>query len=383
VFRGVPYGKTLRGDPMDEPVIGRNTIVGGMPDQGKSSAARIIMAGCSLDWTAELRIWVPDANYDFETFKRRCSRYVMGADPEDIEQILEDLRDLHAEIQTRGDLLVKHREPEVTRKLASAGVGLHPLICLLEEAHIAIQDKDFGEEISWLLEQITKLGRKRAIHLIVSTQAPTKDSMPRGVTRNCSNGIAFAVGDHVANDALLGQGAYRGGHRATELIPGVDAGTALVKGFSGQRSEMVQAYFLSVRKENDQVTPIIDRSLAEIARRGQGVPGTGQARPAAVRRNLLVDIAAVLDEERVTAADLAGRLRKHAPDWQDYRSMPGTELTEQIRERFEVTGIKVITKSKGVIEIDPAAFRSALLALPPEDLGDGWEVTPGALENPS
>jgi hypothetical protein len=34
--------------------------------------------------------------------------------------------------------------------------------------------------------------------------------MPRDVTRNCSNGIAFAVGDHVANDALLGQGAYRG-----------------------------------------------------------------------------------------------------------------------------------------------------------------------------
>jgi len=27
-----------------------------------------------------------------------------------------------------------------------------------------------------------------------------------------------ALGDRVANDALLGQGAYRGGHRATELI---------------------------------------------------------------------------------------------------------------------------------------------------------------------
>ncbi len=105
------------------------------------------------------------------------------------------------------------------------------------------------------------------------TQAPTKDSMPRDVTRNCSNGIAFAVGDHVANDALLGQGAYAGGHRAPELIPGTDRGTALCKGFSGQRSEIIQVHFLSVAGDDDQVTPLIKRSLAEMARRGRAVPG--------------------------------------------------------------------------------------------------------------
>src|SRR5262249_46126764 len=119
-----------------------------------------------------------------------------------------------------------------------------------------------GPEISELLVNIVRLGRKRGIHLIVSTQAPTKASMPRDVTRNCSNGIAFAVGDHVANDALLGQGAYSAGHRATELIPGVDRGTAVVKGFvEGERSVIVQVYYLDIAKGNDQVTPIITRSL--------------------------------------------------------------------------------------------------------------------------
>src|SRR5690606_2511403 len=72
VFKGVPFGKTLRGDPIVAPVIGRNTIVGGIPEQGKSSAARVIMTGAALDHTAELRIYVPDANYDFEVFRRRC-----------------------------------------------------------------------------------------------------------------------------------------------------------------------------------------------------------------------------------------------------------------------------------------------------------------------
>ena len=156
--------------------------------------------------------------------------------------------------------------------IASAGVGLHPLICLLEEAHVAIQDATYGKEIAKLLIDIVKLGRKRGIHLIISTQAPTKDSMPRDVTRNCSNGIAFAVGDHVANDALLGQGAYAAGHRATELIPGTDRGTAVVKGFTGERCEILQWYYLDVSRGNDQVTPLIERSLHAIAKLGRPTP---------------------------------------------------------------------------------------------------------------
>ncbi|AEH07691.1 cell division protein FtsK/SpoIIIE [Candidatus Protofrankia datiscae] len=274
VFKGVPFGRTLRGTPLTAPIMERNTITGGMPGQGKSSAARVIMAGVALDPTAELRIWVPDANYDFEAFRPRCSRYVMGAETDKIRSILSDLRELHAEVQARGQLLIKYEVPAVTRELASKGVGLHPLVCLLEEAHVAIQHKKHGEEIGELLVDIVRLGRKRGIHLIVSTQAPTKDSMPRDVTRNCSNGIAYAVGDHVANDALLGQGAYRAGHRATELIPGTDAGTAIVKGFTGERSEIAQTYFIHVA----QVPGIIRRSLEAIARSGRAVPGTDAVR---------------------------------------------------------------------------------------------------------
>jgi len=346
-FKPVPFGRTLRGDPIGAPLAERNTIAGGMPGQGKSSAARVIMAGAALDPTAELRIWVPDTNFDFEAFKPRCSRYVMGADDARILEILEDLRELKAEVQARGDLLVRHGVPAVTRELASAGVGLHPLVCLLEEAHVAIQHAEHGKEIAQLLVDIVKLGRKRAIHLIVSTQAPTKDSMPRDVTRNCSNGVAFAVGDHVANDALLGQGAYAGGHRATDLIPGTDRGTALVKGFSGERSEMVQVYYLDVAKGSDQVTPIIERSLAEIARSGRQVPGT--VRAVAESRDLLADLGQVLGTDRVRLADVPAMLRKLAPAWAPYRALTGVGL----RELLDAEGVRT-TNTGNVRELDPA-----------------------------
>ncbi|WP_199441701.1 cell division protein FtsK [Umezawaea beigongshangensis] len=366
VFKGVPFGRTLRGEPITAPVMERNTISGGIPGQGKSSGARVIMAGAALDPTAELRIWVPDANFDFEAFKPRCSRYVMGAEDEKIAEILEHLRELHAEVQRRGELLVKYEIPSVTREYASKGVGLHPLFGLLEEAHVAIQHAVYGKEISGLLVDVVRLGRKRGIHLILSTQAPTKDSMPRDVTRNCSNGIAYAVGDHVANDALLGQGAYAAGHRATELIPGTDRGTAVVKGFSGERSEIVQAYFLDVAKGNDQVTPIIERSLAAIRTAGRTLPGSDAPAPQIESdRDLLEDLDAVMGQEPIKAADLPALLERHAPKWTPYKTMTGKSL----RDELAALGVKV-PSTGNKYPVDPVTVRDALARRATADLDE-------------
>ncbi|MFI6026373.1 cell division protein FtsK [Amycolatopsis magusensis] len=365
VFKGVPFGKTLRGEPVLAPLLERNTLTGGMPGQGKSSAARVIMAGAALDPTAELRIWVPDANFDFEVFRPRCSRYVMGAEDEKIGEILAHLRELHAEVQARGELLVKYEVPAVTRELASKNVGLHPVFALLEEAHVAIQHPLYGKEISQLLVDIVRLGRKRAIHLILSTQAPTKDSMPRDVTRNCSNGVAFAVGDHVANDALLGQGAYAAGHRATELIPGTDKGTAVVKGFTGERSDIVQVYFLDVSRDNDQVTPIIERAMAEINRRGR-VPGaTSEAPQIEAPRDLLEDLDAVMGTDPVPVADLPALLANHAPNWAPYRKLTGKALRAELAE----LGVKV-PSTGNKWPVDPVTVREALAKRATADLDD-------------
>jgi S-DNA-T family DNA segregation ATPase FtsK/SpoIIIE len=316
-----------------------------------------------LDPTAELRIWVPDSNFDFEVFRPRLARYVMGAENEHIAEICEDLRELHAEVQARGELLVRHETPAVTRELASANVGLHPLFCLLEEAHVAIQHSTYGGEIAQLLVDIVRLGRKRGIHVIVSTQAPTKDSMPRDVTRNCSNGIAFAVGDHVANDALLGQGAYAGGHRATELIPGTDRGTAVVKGFSGARSEMVQGYFLDVDKTNDQVSPIIARALATIAEAGRLAPGDRAPAPQIqTARDLLEDLDEVLGAEPVPSADVPALLARLSPR---YQGLSGKALRDQLTE----LGIKVPSTGNRW-PLDPVTVRDTLARRATTDLDD-------------
>lgn len=351
-FRGFPLGRTLRGDLLNAPMNGRNSLVGGMPGQGKSSAARALMAGAALDPSCELRIWVPDANFDFELFKRRCSTYRMGAESEVIELILEDCELLHEEIQARGRILTDMEEPEVTRKLATADRRLRPLVTLLEEAHVAFQHPKFGKDISQLTIENVRLGRKRAVHQIVSTQAPTKDSIPRDVTRNCSNGLAFAVGDHVANDALLGQGAYRGGHRATELLPGTDRGVCLAKGLTGQRSELTQVHFISITRDLDELTPLIDRAVEAV----QEYDSTLLTAPQRTEtRDLLADLDEVLDVDPVPIADVPRRLRELAPNWLPYRSLTGKDLVAKLAD----LGIKV-PSTANKWPLDPAAVRRAL-----------------------
>ena len=182
--------------------------------------------------------------------------------------------------------------------------------------------------------------------------------MPRDVTRNCSNGIAFAVGDHVANDALLGQGAYAAGHRATELIPGIDRGTALCKGFSGQRSDIVQVYFLPVARGADQVSPLVGRSLAEMARLERPVPGTGRVR-AIESRDLLADLDEALGHDRVRLADVPALLRDLAPAWAPYRSLTGVQL----KDLLDDAGVRT-TNVGNVPRIDPADLRRVLADRP-------------------
>jgi DNA segregation ATPase FtsK/SpoIIIE, S-DNA-T family len=352
-FKGFPFGRTLRGEAVTAPVSERNTIVGGMPGQGKSSAARDLMAGAALDPTCELRIWVPDANFDFEAFKERCSRYVMGAESEKIEQILNDLRELHEEIQDRGRLLIKYQEPAVTRKLADKEPKLRPLMCLLEEAHVAFNHPEHGKEISRLVVEIVRLGRKRAVHFIVSTQAPTAKSIPRDVTRNCSNGLAFAVADHVANDALLGDGAFRAGHRATELIPGVDKGVCVAKGLTGERSDIVQVCFIDVSKGNDQITPLIRRALDAVQARGAAVLDAPDVE--AMRVDQLADVAEVMrGEDLVRSEEVVHRLKVLRPAY--YAQWTTTELKAALQPH----GAEPRKANGGRMHVDLTRVRDAI-----------------------
>jgi S-DNA-T family DNA segregation ATPase FtsK/SpoIIIE len=112
---------------------------------------------------------------------------------------------------------------------------------------------------------------------------------------------------------------------------------------------MVQAYRVSGRSGDDQVTPIVNRALAAMAEQGRAVPGTERGPLAIVSRDLLDDVAMVLAHRsgKVRVSELPDLLHNLAPSWGPYRSLTGVQL----RERLVGLGVRT-TKAQNVPLLD-------------------------------
>ncbi len=218
---------------------------------------------------------------------------------------------------------------------------------IFDEAHELFEHPSYGAEAAALSVKVIKKARKTGITLIFLTQSPTATSIPKDLTRNCTNGIAYAVADHVANDGLLGSGTYRQGIRATELRPGEDRGTAVTTGLTANRFELVNSFYIPFDEDHDHLTPIITRAMALLAEHGRSVPTTAlvpdTAQEPAVDRP--TDIHTVLrTERRVRTQVVLARLAELNPaeyeNW-TFQDLAGT-LAEYDIEPAKSQGVKVV-----------------------------------------
>jgi DNA segregation ATPase FtsK/SpoIIIE, S-DNA-T family len=300
-FEGVPIGRSQRGQVITAPLFECNYLIGGKPGQGKSNFARVLALGAALDPTAELWVFVMGQCSDFKPFTPRLSRYQMGADDTVVEAAVRGLEDLLAEMERRGKVLEAQpgSPPRTSRRLANKhGLGLHPLVCVIDECHEMYQHPTYGPRAIAASVRLIKRGRKYGITLILGTQSPTNDSIPKEVTRNIACGIAFCVGDHVANDGLLGSGKYRAGIRATELRFNTDRGTCVTVGLTSASFELVNTFYVPYDDGIDQVSPVITRAMTQITE----LPHTGATSEQKGTEHPVVDhltdIATVLGDQR-------------------------------------------------------------------------------------
>lgn len=317
VFDGVPFGLTQRGMVINAPLIEANWLVGGRPGQGKSAALRTLLLGAALDPTAELWIFVMGESPDFDPFQPRVSHYRMGMDDSVAEAAVTALQDLLSEMERRGQVLGEQpgRPPKVSRKLADKlGLGLHPLVCAIDECHELFQHPKFGKRAAELAVRLIKRGRKYGIVLLLATQSPTKDSIPREVTRNVSCGVAFSVADQIANDGLLGSGKYRAGIRATDLRMKTDRGTCVAVGVTDANFELVRTFYVPFEDEVDMVTPVVMRAVALVQETGRIIEDTARPEIEATPVDHLADVdTAMRGEHRVPTRVVLARLAEHNP----------------------------------------------------------------------
>ena len=128
VFAGVPLGVSQRGDVIAPALPGANVAFGGVMGQGKSNAARVVMAGAALDPLAELWVFVFANNGDFDAYQPRLARYHRGVDDATVAAALESLRALYDEVGRREARLAELGAKKVTRPLAEKHPDLRPLV---------------------------------------------------------------------------------------------------------------------------------------------------------------------------------------------------------------------------------------------------------------
>lgn len=363
-FKGVPVAVDMRGEQVTAQLMARNYLIAGIMGSGKSSLVICLLLGAMLDPLVEIDVHVLAYNVDYDPMKPRLRSLVKGDEEEHVEAAIETLRALAAEVSERGRILEElgGEEAKVTRDLAERDARLRPRVVVFDEVQELFTHKKYGEEAKELALKVTKKARKTAITLLWVTPDADAASLPRGISKTASNRVAFAINDHQGNDAILGTGMHKAGYSATTLVAGEDVGTAMAAGFA-KKPGLIRSYYVRKEKGVDEVTPVVERAVA--LRAEHGVQAAAVAAEVTRDRDLLEDLAAVLDVEPVRAGDALGALRKHAPSWKPYRDLTVPKLVAALADR----GVKV-PSTGNKYPIDPAKVRAALAKEATADLDD-------------
>lgn len=247
LFAQVPFGVDPRGRWVTLTLMYANVLIGAMPGAGKTFALRVLLLACALDPSAELRIFELKGSGDLSPLEPVAHRYGSGPDDATLDQVMESLRQVYAELETRAKTirdLPREVCPEnkVTRQLANRRrLGLHPLVLAIDECQELFSDQARGKEAAELAIGIIKRGRALGVILILATQRPDKDSLPTGVSANVGIRFCLRVMGQIENDMILGTSAYKNGLRASTFAP-KDKGIGYLVGAADEPAIVRSAY---------------------------------------------------------------------------------------------------------------------------------------------
>ena len=350
LFEPVPFGFDQRGRLVSVPLIFNNVLIGAMPRSGKTFALRVLLLAAALDPTVELRIWELKGTGDLKSLRRIARRYGSGADEDTIGRALEDLRDVHAELERRAEVIrdlpaEMCPESKVTRRLADTpALGLHPLVLAIDECQELFTHDEYGEDAAKLATAIIKRGPALGIILMLATQRPDRNSLPTGVRANIGIRVCLRVMGHTEADMVLGDGMHSAGYRP-QTFSAEDKGIAWLAGVRDD-PVLVRAAYL----DGPTAEAVVERAAALRAEAGT-LPTGDDAEPArraaAAEPDLLNDILAVVgpDEPKVWNAVVVDRLAELRPDvygpWAQADDAAKTaRLTAELR-RYGVETIQV------------------------------------------
>ncbi|RKS10027.1 S-DNA-T family DNA segregation ATPase FtsK/SpoIIIE [Nocardiopsis sp. Huas11] len=379
-----PFGVTPRGEAVPVSLIGTNVLIGGVMGSGKTSAVLVIALAAALDPTCKIWIFELKGSGDMESVQPVAYRYVQGDDDEHCEVALSGMRALEAEMKRRKKVVAElpiedvPNGRKVTRKLADKypHLRLDPLLAIFDEVHTLFEHPKYGKKAAEVAGRLIRKARAYGIILVLTTQKPDADSIPKMVSDNAILRFCLAITGHIANDLILGTGMYKRGIRANIFEPAEgddpkDSGTGWLSR-SATNAKIVRAYFIP------------QGDAREVGRRALALrTAAGTLSGEAAGEEVVdADTSTVVDHVRAVWPDGAAAVHSHRLIEALARFRPDTYAVwleeEDAAARSTLLNnalkpFKVPTKQLTIRECCGGGAKGVRWDDVPEPSGDGWE----------
>jgi len=234
-WRPVPFGRDARNRRIDLPLVWTSLLVGAIPRQGKTFAARNAAAGLILDPYTRLYIADFKAGKDWTAAAHVAHRFMAGDDTEHIFMLISWLTELVTDVQNRyrrmRDLDDETcPESKITPELSrDPTIGMPVTAIIIDEVQISLEDRTpvnvedkrlpAGEYIGELLTWLAKKGPAAGIVLILATQRPDSQTIPSGLRAVLGSRFALRVMDWRDSNIVLGEQMNTRGYDSSRLLP--------------------------------------------------------------------------------------------------------------------------------------------------------------------
>lgn len=233
-WRPVPFGRDARDRKVDLPLVWTSLLVGAIPRQGKTFAARLAAAGLILD--PHTRLYVADfkAGKDWEAASEVAHRFMAGDEAEHVVELTRWLAELVTEVQARyrrmrelDDVICP--ESKVTPAMSrDRALDMPVTAIVIDEVQVPLQDRTpvpvdgrtvpAGDHVGELLTWLAKKGPAAGVVLVLATQRPDSQTIPSGLRAVLGSRFALRVMDWRDSNIVLGEQMNTRGYDSSRLL---------------------------------------------------------------------------------------------------------------------------------------------------------------------
>ncbi|MGC7098288.1 cell division protein FtsK [Amycolatopsis lurida] len=234
VWRPGPFGRDARDRRVDLPLVWTSLLVGAIPRQGKTFAARLAAAGLILDPFTRLYVADFKAGKDWDAAAQVAHRFMSGDESVHVRALIDWLAELVGEVQGRYRRMrelddVTCPESKVTPEMSRDRALNMPVTAIfVDEVQVPLEDRTpvavegqkvpAGEYVGELLTWLAKKGPAAGIVLALATQRPDSKTIPSGLRAVIGSRFALRVMDWRDSNIVLGEQMNTRGYDSSRLL---------------------------------------------------------------------------------------------------------------------------------------------------------------------